>query len=201
LFASLAMVVLGGSILSSVHWMRKHRWETRGSVVSEEVPSGAMHLRMHAVRVDKAHTDALLRSKTFPSAIRPLVLRMSQTSDVLLALLAKEGRPVTVVGPSGALFRVSDRLPVDDRHRELYGEEMDWSDVRREIDALKAASERATSLRSVIYALPYAGGAGMFPFEVDESKTFAEAYETARTSGGVLRLLAVHSDVTSRGCP
>lgn len=211
--AGAAMLVLGATFLYSVYAMRQVRWEARGWGRPEPsgnrgLPSGAMHLRLHTLRTDAEEADLLVKAvKRFPPAMRPLPVAMDPASEKLVALLRREGRPVTVIGPGRALFRVYHRPPLDEEHRALYGEGLDWSDVHEAVTDLEAAVGRAVGnvapLRTVLYAMPEDGEAASwtFPFEVATSATFAEAYAAARGAGDRLTLLALHSDVSGPGCP
>lgn len=212
--AGAAMLTLGAAIIFSVYAMRQFRWEMRDwrkpAVQAErDLPMGAMHMRLHTLRTDDRETDALLKAvRSFPPSLRPLPVIMDPASEKLVALLRKEGRPLTVVGPGRMVFRVYYRPPLDREHSGLYGEkDADWRDVLRTVreleEAVDAAVGKTASLKTVLYALPEdgEGGAWTWPFEVNSGKTFAEAYAAARSAGDDLTLLALHSDLSAPGCP
>lgn len=211
--AGAAMLVLGATVIFSVYVMRQFKWEMRDwqkpEVLAErELPMGAMHLRLHTLRTDAKETDTLMRVvRTFPPSLRPLPVAMDPASEKLVALLRKEGRPLTVVGPDRMLFRVYHQPPLDEEHRALYGEGLDWSDVHRTVreleDAVAKAVGKATPLKTILYALPEDGEARSWtwPFRVETGKTFAEAYAAAKSAGDGLTLLALHSDLSAPGCP
>lgn len=207
-----AMLVLGAAVIFGVYSMREFRWEMREAKPAgpgdRGVPMGALHLRMHKLRTDETETDALIKSvRTFPPNLLPLPVATDASADALLALLRREGRPVTVVGPGRSLFRVYHSPPLDEEHRGLYGEDLDWSDVRKTAraveDAVAAAVGTAAPLRTVLYALPEEGPVKgwTWPFPVETESTFAQAYAAAKAAGDGLSLLALHSDLTAPRCP
>lgn len=71
--------------------------------------------------------------------------------------------------------------------------------IREKID--RVAGFAAPS-KTILYALPARHGVESFPFGVDASAAFPEAYSRAKSApGGRLRLLAFHSGLSVRGCP
>lgn len=211
--AGAAMLVLGATIIFSVYMMRQFKWEMREwqgpeGAAERELPMGALHLRLHTLRTKEEETDKLLRVvRTFPPNLRPLPVAMDPASEKLVALLRKEGRPVTVIGPGRALFRVSDRPPLDLEHRWLYGDDLDGGEVVQTVRALEDAVGKAvgkvTPLKTILYVLPEEGEAKSWtwPFPIETGKPFVEAYAAAKSAGGGLTLLALHSDLTAPRCP
>lgn len=183
--------------------MGQHGWAFRPWYAPESrVVDDAFEVRMHRLSASASETEAVARAVGFPPSILPLVVRRDARSDELHGMLAAAGAPALAIGPAGAVFRLSHRLPMDEAQAGLYEKGRDA--MRLEAKAVEEMATHAP-MRAVFYMMPDDGGrvVSSFPFTADRRVHIVDAHAAAVAAGSDLRVVVFHDGglVRDRVCP
>lgn len=201
--ACVSLVALGAMALGGMVLMGQHRWAFRSWHSPESrVGDFAYEVRMHSLSVLAGETDAVARAVEFPPSILPLVVQTNARSDTLLGLLVASGTPALAVGPNGAVFMISHRVPMDEAYSGYYTRGREAVYIQEK--AARAVEENAP-MRTVFYMMPDTGSrrVSSFPFKTDMSVHIVDAHAAAVAAGGDLRIVVFHDGglVSARVCP